>query len=179
VACPRGCALEVDVAEAPAGGREALAVRGNACKRGEDYGRAEVVDPRRSLTSTVRTEGTRRRRLPVRTSGTVPLGRLVEAARSLDSVVARPPMKCGQVLARDLLGLGVDLVATDDLEEEGAVPAAAAKPGAAAANPGAAAAKPGAAAAKPGAAAAKPGAAAARPGAGAPPLAGAPRRGRS
>ena len=119
MACPRGCALEVDVAEAPTGVLEVLAVRGNACRRGEDYGRAEVVDPRRSLTSTVRTEGTRRRRLPVRTSGTVPLGRLVEAARSLDSVVARPPVTCGEVLIRDLLGLGVDLVATDDLAEDG------------------------------------------------------------
>lgn len=134
MACPRGCALEVDVAEAPTGGLVVLAVRGNACRRGEDYGRAEVVDPRRSLTSTVRTEGTRRRRLPVRTSGTVPLGRLVEAARSLDSVVARPPVTCGEVLIRDLLGLGVDLVATDDLAEDGAVSAAAAKPGAAAAK---------------------------------------------
>lgn len=119
VACPRGCVLEVDVAQAPTGGLAALAVRGNACRRGEDYGRAEVADPRRVLTSTVRTEGSRLRRLPVRTAGTVPLARLVEAARSLDSVVARPPVTCGEVLIRDLLGLGVDLVATDDLEEDG------------------------------------------------------------
>ncbi|MBL8967334.1 MAG: DUF1667 domain-containing protein [Spirochaetaceae bacterium] len=115
IACPRGCPLEVDAEPDGKGGFAALAVRGNACRRGEDYGRAEIVDPRRSLTSTLRTEGAAERRLPVRTTGGVPLGRLVEAARALDGLVARPPLKCGDVIVNNLLGLGVDLVATDDL----------------------------------------------------------------
>jgi len=120
IACPRGCPLEVDAAPDGKGGLAALAVRGNACRRGEEYGRAEIVDPRRSLTSTVRTEGAAERRLPVRTAGGIPLGRLVEAARALDAVTARPPLKCGDVVVADLLGLGVDLVATDDLKAAGA-----------------------------------------------------------
>ncbi len=137
IVCPRGCALEVDVAmiSAGAGPRagdaeagsaagassgigalSVVAVRGNACKRGEVYGRGEVLDPRRSLTSTVRVEGFLRRRLPVRSSGEIPLGRLREAARALDSLVVTRPVTCGEVLARDFLGLGVEVVATDDLD---------------------------------------------------------------
>lgn len=120
IVCPRGCSLEVELG---AGGTaaagvavqalEVLRVSGNGCKRGEDYARREVVDPRRSLTSTVRTRGLERRRLPVRSSGTLPLGRLVEAARSLDGIVVDRPMKCGDLVVKDLIGLGVDIVATD------------------------------------------------------------------
>ncbi len=117
ILCPRGCALEVELAvpSATSPGSEAPLVRGNACKRGEAYGRAEVLDPRRSLTSTVRTRGQARRRLPVRTSAPIPLGLLVKAVASLDSLEVEGPVRCGDVIVADFLGLGVDLVATDSL----------------------------------------------------------------
>jgi CxxC motif-containing protein len=113
IVCPRGCALEVDVGGAP--GNQVLAVRGNACRRGEEYGRREAIDPRRSLTSTVRAAGLSRRRLSVRSSSDLPLGRLVDAARALDPVVVTGPVKLGEVVVRDILGLRVDIVATDDI----------------------------------------------------------------
>ena len=109
IVCPKGCALEAER------GAEGIAVRGNACRRGEDYARAEATDPRRSLTSTVRVELSPRRRLPVRSSAEIPLARLREAARALDRIVARPPLSCGDILAHDFLGLGVDILAADDL----------------------------------------------------------------
>ena len=109
IVCPRGCSLEVELAD----GSTFLRVSGNGCKRGEDYARREVVDPRRSLTSTVRTRGLERRRLSVRSAGTLPLGRLVEAARALDGIVVDRPTKCGDLVLGDILGLGVDIVATD------------------------------------------------------------------
>lgn len=117
IVCPRGCSLEVEVlaGTGPAGGPGVVAVRGNSCKRGDEYARREVVDPRRTLTSTVRTSGSARRRLSVKTSGAIPLGSLRDAARALDGAVARPPLRCGDAVLEDLLGLGVKVVATDDL----------------------------------------------------------------
>jgi CxxC motif-containing protein len=109
IVCPRGCGLTV---RKGAGGIE---VAGNACRRGADYGRAEVLDPRRSLSTTVRLEGMALRRLPVRSSAPLPLGRLMEAARALDAVVVDRPLRCGDVVVRDHLGLGVDIVATDSV----------------------------------------------------------------
>jgi CxxC motif-containing protein len=117
IVCPRGCGLEVEVlaGTGPDAGPGVAAVRGNSCKRGEEYARREVVDPRRTLTSTVRARGSARRRLSVKTSGAIPLGALRDAARALDGIVVSPPVACGDVVLRDLLGLGVDIVATDDL----------------------------------------------------------------
>jgi len=109
IECPRGCRLSVEVD----GWR--AAVSGNACPKGAVWGAQEAVAPMRTLTTTVAVEGSARKRLPVRTDGTLPLGRLLDAMEAIDPVVVRPPVRRGDVLARDLLGLGVDLVATDDL----------------------------------------------------------------
>lgn len=111
IVCPKGCALEVNL--------ESLAVSGNACLRGEAYGRTEILDPQRSLTTTVRTRGLAKRRLAVRTSGTIPLARLREAAARADEIEVSVPVACGDVLIRNFLDLGVDLVATDSLGPAG------------------------------------------------------------
>jgi CxxC motif-containing protein len=114
VVCPRGCSLEIEIDDR-AGGPVVLALWGNACRRGDEYGRGEAIDPRRSLTSTVRTQGLSRRRLPVRSSSDLPLGRLAEAARELDSVLVTAPVAQGDVIVANILGLGADIVASDDL----------------------------------------------------------------
>lgn len=111
IVCPKGCRLSVTL-----GDSGAVGVQGNSCKRGEEYGRLEVVDPRRSLTSTVRVAGFARRRLPVRSSASLPLGRIMEAVLALDGVTVSRPVECGEVILHDILGLGVDIVATDRLE---------------------------------------------------------------
>ena len=47
IVCPRGCHLTVDE-------NNDYAVSGNFCKRGEKYGKAEVTNPVRVVTSTVK-----------------------------------------------------------------------------------------------------------------------------
>jgi CxxC motif-containing protein len=98
-------------------GTEVL-VSGNACPKGDAYGRQEAVNPMRSLTTTVATDSAERRRLPVHTLGEIPLSRLRDAMAELDSVVAHAPLRCGQLVAPNLLGLGVDVVASEDLPLE-------------------------------------------------------------
>ena len=44
---------------------------------------------------------------------------LLDAMAAIDPIVVRPPFRRGDVVVRDLLGLGVDLVATDDLLGDG------------------------------------------------------------
>ncbi len=109
ICCPRGCHLTVTL--------PGLEVSGNSCKRGEDYAKREVSDPRRTVTSTVKTTDPLRRRLPVKTDGAIPLGKLREAAAALDMVTVSPPVSCGDIVLKNVLGLGVNIVATDELQE--------------------------------------------------------------
>ncbi len=108
--CPRGCYLHVDEAT--------LAVTGNHCERGAAYGAQELRAPARTLTSTVRLEGSLvLRRCPVKTSLMIPKSRMLEAARALDTICVQVPVEVGQVLIADFLGTGADLVVTRTIKE--------------------------------------------------------------
>jgi len=112
IGCPMGCRLEV---EEDAGADGGWRVSGSTCARGRAYAVQEVSAPVRTLTSTVRIEGARLPRLPVRTSAPVPKDRLEACMAVIDRVTARHPVAMGQVLVRDLLGTGADLIASRSL----------------------------------------------------------------
>lgn len=108
IMCPKGCHLKVD---------DDLNVTGNSCPRGAAYGKQEVIDPRRYLTSTVRLESKNYTRLPVISSGDLPKDKVSEVVKYLDSVVVKAPIKVKDVVVKDVLGLGVDILATRTIKE--------------------------------------------------------------
>jgi CxxC motif-containing protein len=112
IVCPMGChiSLEVDP-EAPKGFR----ISGCTCKRGQEYAIKEVTAPTRMLTSTVRIQGARLPRLPVRTRSDIPKQRLGECMALINGLTVWSPVTMGQVLMHDLLGTGVDLIASRSL----------------------------------------------------------------
>lgn len=108
ITCPNGCHLTVDE-------NNGFKVSGNRCERGVTYAKHELTSPERVLTSTVKLSGGAHRRLPVKSSKPLPKGKLVEAVRSLDSVEVISPIKCGDIIIKDVLGTGADIVATRSL----------------------------------------------------------------
>lgn len=50
IVCPKGCHLKVDE-------ENGYAVTGNTCLKGEEYGKNELLNPMRVVTSTVKAEG--------------------------------------------------------------------------------------------------------------------------
>lgn len=111
IGCPLGCRLEVDAVDG-----EDVEVRGNSCKRGKEFAVQEHTDPRRFVTTTVRIEGGRWPRLPVKTADSVAKGRVVDVARTLHELTLHAPVAMGDVVLADVLGTGVDVVATRDLQ---------------------------------------------------------------
>jgi CxxC motif-containing protein len=111
ITCPKGCEARVWAEEG------SLKVRGKICKKGKSYLKQEFQEPRRTLTTTVLTQDSRLKRFPVRTSGSIPKKDLLRAMDYLSSVKVRPPVKASDVIVRDLLQTGVDVIACDDLME--------------------------------------------------------------
>lgn len=105
IVCPKGCHLRVDE-------ENGYAVTGNACPRGAQYGRTELVNPTRVLTSTVCVEGALHRRCPVKTNGAIPKGKMMDVMRALDGVCLQAPVALGQVVIANVCGTGADIVAT-------------------------------------------------------------------
>jgi Uncharacterized protein with conserved CXXC pairs len=108
IVCPRGCHLKVDE-------QNGFRVTGNACPRGAEYGRAELTNPTRVVTSTVRVTGAAHPRCPVKTSAPIPKKLVFEAMKTLDGVCLRAPVAAGQTVVADICGTGVDFIATRDL----------------------------------------------------------------
>ncbi|MDO8389566.1 MAG: DUF1667 domain-containing protein [Actinomycetota bacterium] len=111
IGCPLGCRLEVDEMVDGSG----LEVRGFSCKKGKEFAAQEHTDPRRSVTTTVALSGAALTRLPVKTSGTVPKGFVRGVCVALRGVRVTAPVLCGQVVLADVLGTGVDVVATREV----------------------------------------------------------------
>ena len=109
IVCPKGCHLKVDE-------ENGYAVTGNSCPRGAEYGKNELSNPTRMLTSTVCIEGGIYPRLPVKTSRAIPKSLLFAAMDEIAKVRLTAPVTCGQVLIPNLLGTGADLVASRDME---------------------------------------------------------------
>ena len=109
IECPIGCQLEVN----EEGGR-VISVTGNKCEKGPVYARQEIENPMRVLTTTVVAEGLELKLVPVRTSQPIPKAKLMEAMALIAKVRLTHPVKVGEVAIKDLLNLGVDLVATRD-----------------------------------------------------------------
>lgn len=125
ITCPLGCRLEAERAPAaPADGGEAiLTVTGNRCPRGAAYAREELLAPKRVVTATCRATlpaeapGSRAgrevpRRVPCKTNAPFPKERVPELLAAIYAIDVRLPIVRGQVLLKDALGSGIDLVAT-------------------------------------------------------------------
>ncbi len=108
IGCPRGCHLKVDV-------DNDYAVTGNSCNIGAEYGRNELKNPTRILTSTVRIDGAAVSCLPVKTNKPIPKGLLFEAMEVVKKTEVKAPVKTGDVIIHNILDTGADLIATKSL----------------------------------------------------------------
>ena len=108
IVCPKGCRLHVD-------DENGYTVTGNSCPRGAEYGKNEIQNPTRVLTSTVRLSGGAYRRCPVKTEKAVPKGKLMDIMKELNHVEVASPVSIGQVVLTNAAGTGVNVVVTKSL----------------------------------------------------------------
>ena len=113
IVCPIGCRLTATRAD-----DGSLNVSGNRCKRGVAYAEEEFRDPRRMVTGTCAITSGIFFRLPVRSSETVPVDDIARFLNAMYEIVLTAPVKRGDLVATDLGGTGVDLVATMSVVEE-------------------------------------------------------------
>ena len=108
VACPLGCAITVEYNDT-----EVLSVTGNTCKRGDAYARTEIVNPTRSLATTVKVNGGVHPVVPVRSNKPIPKKMMFECMKTINSVSVDAPVEIGQVIIQDILGTGADIIAAN------------------------------------------------------------------
>ncbi|MBN1922471.1 MAG: DUF1667 domain-containing protein [Anaerolineae bacterium] len=113
ITCPMGCTLEVTRE-----GNTLLSVEGNSCKRGPEYVKRELTDPRRMVASTVRVRGGIHPLVPVYTAAPVPKPRIFELLTQLRAVELEAPVVMNQVVLADVFGEEIDVIVSRDMPRQ-------------------------------------------------------------
>ena len=107
IVCPRGCRLHID---------DELNVTGNFCPRGAEYAKNELTNPKRMITSIVRVKNRENTMVSVKTSTSIPKGKIFEILKEIEKVSVDAPIHIGDVVIKDVLGTGSDIVATKEIK---------------------------------------------------------------
>lgn len=113
ISCPLGCPLKVETDDSG----KVLKVTGNTCKRGEEYGKKEVTNPTRTVTSTVRLIGGVAPVVSVRTQTDIPKEKIFQCMEEIRRAAVEAPVRIGDVVVENAAGTGVNVVATANAEK--------------------------------------------------------------
>lgn len=109
IVCPVGCRLEVFEDNKSESG---YIVKNANCPRGEVYAVKELTNPTRVVTSTVKIKNGLLNRLPVKTDGTISKDKISQCMDIINSIEVEAPIKVGHIIVEDVLGEGVNIIAT-------------------------------------------------------------------
>lgn len=109
IVCPNSCRLTVTADDS------GVKVSGNKCKRGEKFAVDEMTRPMRTICSTVKTVFSESPVLPVRVSADIPKDKIFEVMKEINRVRVSERIGRGDTVIENVLGLGVNVVATSDM----------------------------------------------------------------
>jgi CxxC motif-containing protein len=110
IGCPMGCYLTVDY-----DGKTIRSVSGNRCKVGLEYAEKEISNPERTLTTTVKVKNGHLPLVSVRTNKPIPKNKIFDIMDLLAKIEVEAPVKIGDPIVQNILGTGVNVVATKNI----------------------------------------------------------------
>lgn len=116
IGCPMGCQLTVNMEDA-----DNITVTGNTCPRGEAYGKKEVTNPTRIVTSSVKINDGTIARVSVKTENDIPKGKIFDIMKEIREVTVTAPIHIGDVIIKNVADTGVDVIATKDVSRSAAI----------------------------------------------------------
>ncbi len=116
IMCPQGCDIQVELDDTVEGAPKILSVEGNRCPKGEAYVTQEIENPMRNIATSVLIDGGELPLASVRLSGMIPKDRIFDVMGEIRKVELPAPVHEGDVVIPDVLGLGVDVIVTKDVE---------------------------------------------------------------
>ena len=111
IVCPNGCEIETEYEET-----QVLSVTGNLCPKGRTYVTQELVDPRRTIASSVRVLGGALPLASVRLNRPIPKDRIFDVMKEIGSRTLQAPVRIGDVVIKNVLGLDSDVIVTKNVD---------------------------------------------------------------
>ena len=108
VQCPMGCKLKIIMDEE----NKISDISGYTCERGKQYAVQEITDPKRIIPSSIKVVNGELPLVSVKTDRPVSKKLIPEIMIIIKKSTITAPVKVGQVLVKNILGTGADIVAT-------------------------------------------------------------------
>lgn len=115
VICPNGCQLQADIQEG-----EELAVTevtGNLCDKGPEWAKQEIVNPMRTITSSVLVDNGDFPMVSVKTNSPISLKSIFEVMREIKATKLKAPVNIGDIIIEKVAGLPCNIIATRDVKK--------------------------------------------------------------
>jgi CxxC motif-containing protein len=107
IGCPMGCRIKVEL-----DGGKILSIDGYTCPKGKKYAETECTNPTRIVTSTVPVDGGDCRVVSVKTAYEIPKDKIFDCIAMLRGLHVKAPVAAGDIILKNAVGTGVDIVAT-------------------------------------------------------------------
>lgn len=112
IICPNGCNIETIYEN-----ETIIKISGAKCKRGENYVKQEIINPKRTIATTVKIENAELPLCSVRLTKPVPKKDIFKVMEEINKVCLTAPVCIGKVVIHNVCGLDSDVIVTKDMGE--------------------------------------------------------------
>ncbi|MFH1100999.1 MAG: DUF1667 domain-containing protein [Methanobacteriota archaeon] len=114
IVCPIGCKIKI---QRTTNEKTVEILPGNKCKKGIEYVKTEVCDPRRVLTTSILVKNGEWPLLSVKTSQPLPKDKIFTVLHLLQKTSVPAPIKKGQIIIRNIANTKIHIIATKTVEK--------------------------------------------------------------
>lgn len=109
IACPNGCKINIDV--------DNLLVYNNKCQKGKEFAINEVTNPKRNITTSVRSTVKGYPVISVRTDKEISKAKIFDLIKELKKIVVKDTLPIGTTIIENVLGTGVNIITTTEMKK--------------------------------------------------------------
>lgn len=111
IVCPNGCEIDAEYE-----GVNVSSITGHLCPKGKVYVTQELINPQRTIATSVCIEGGILPLVSVRTTSAIPKDRIFDVMAEINQQKLTAPVRIGAIVIENVLGLGSDVIVTKNIE---------------------------------------------------------------
>lgn len=115
VICPNGCELKAVIEEEPR--MVVKEITGELCEKGPVWAEQELLNPVRTISSSILVVGGDYPLVSVRTDAAIPLKSISNVMQAVKSTEVKAPVRIGDVLIKEPAGASCNIIATRHIDE--------------------------------------------------------------
>jgi CxxC motif-containing protein len=115
IVCPNGCQLKVDI-EGEGKERRVTEVTGQLCDKGPPWAEQEVINPTRTISSSMLVENGNFALVSVKTDVSIPRDRIMDVMKAIKETRVRAPVNIGDRIIEGPAGTDCNIIATRNVK---------------------------------------------------------------